>query len=112
MKPRKKIKNFQHNILENDKFIPKNKIISINIKNKAVVLDIKNKNFYALNETSADILGLLNKRKTIKEIAEKFIREYGVGKKVLIRNIRRIIQEFLINGLVEKLTIHKNNKQI
>lgn len=70
------------------------------IDNQAVILNLKTGNYYSLNETGTFIWELLNKGINRQDLIDRVIEEFGVDKKIAIRDVKFLLKDLISEKIV------------
>lgn len=72
-----------------------------NLDGESVLLNLENENYYGLDEVGTRMWDVLTTSTSIQAAYDTLLSEYEVAPEVLQRDINRLIEDLLEQGLVE-----------
>ena len=75
-------------------------VMARQVGDEIVILNLANGNYYGLDPVGARVWQLINEGKKLPEVCEVVLSEYAVLPEELERDLARLIQDLLAQGLV------------
>lgn len=76
-------------------------VVSCDLDGEIAILNMKNGVYYGLNPVGSQIWNLLQKPKTVEELSEAICKDYDVEKETCRKDVSKLIEDLLDNGLVK-----------
>jgi hypothetical protein len=80
--------------------VPVEDQVSAQLGEETVILNVESGQYYGLNEVGARVWELIQQPRALAEIRTALLEHYDVEPEVCERDLRRIIEDLMANGLV------------
>jgi hypothetical protein len=80
--------------------VPVEDQVSAQLGEETVILNVESGQYYGLNEVGARVWELIQQPRALSEIRTALLEQYDVEPEVCERDLRRIIEDLMTNGLV------------
>ena len=87
----------------NERLVRRAHVVEAEVDGEVVALDAETANFYGLNGVGSRVWRLLARPVTPEEIRDALLAEYEVSPADCERAVRRLLDQLLAEGLIERL---------